>query len=323
MKKYVLPGTIALISIILAACTNVVSTPCPIIPLYKNLENYPAMTTAQRDSMLRADRLPLSVMFGFLGLSDTPDHQTIEKWAHSRVVEAFTPVVDSVYSNLRSTELALGQILNEAERDKLDFPPRQYAAVIWGNPRSIVMSDSCMLIALNHYLGEDFEGYNHLPEYLKSGKTPQRLPYDICEALISNRYPYVRTDDSTVLSRLLYEGAVTAAKLMLLPYNDVAESMGYTDAQLKWLTDNRQKIWNTLVARNQLYSTSANDIDRLVEAAPNTSILGAEVPPRVGRFIGYSIVVSYMQDNSDKPLSYLLSPEFYNNPSILIESAYE
>ncbi len=323
MKKYVLPGTIAIISIILATCTNVVSTPYPIIPLYKNLENYPVMTTAQRDSMLRADRLPLSVMFGFLGLSDTPDHQTIEKWAHSRVVEAFTPVVDSVYSNLRSTELALGQILNEAERDKLDFPPRQYAAVIWGNPRSIVMSDSCMLIALNHYLGEDFEGYNHLPEYLKSGKTPARLPYDICEALIANRYPYVRTDESTVLSRLLYEGAVTAAKLMLLPYNDVAESMGYTDAQLKWLTDNRQKIWNTLVARNLLYSTSANDIDRLVEAGPNTSILGAEVPPRAGRFIGYSIVVSYMQDNSDKPLSYLLSPEFYNNPSILIESAYE
>ncbi len=62
------------------------------------------MTTAQRDSMLRADRLPLSVMFGFLGLSDTPDHQTIEKWAHSRVVEAFTPVVDSVFSNLRSTD---------------------------------------------------------------------------------------------------------------------------------------------------------------------------------------------------------------------------
>lgn len=323
MKKYVIPATIALLAIIIAGCTKVVSTPCPILPLYKSLENYPMMISAQRDSLIKADRLPLSVMFGFLGISDTPDSLIIEKWANSRVVEAFTPVVDSVYSNLQSIELALGQILDEAERDKLDFPQRQYAAVIWGNPRSIVMSDSCMLIALNHYLGENFEGYNHLPDYLKTGKTPQRLPYDICEALIANRYPYVRTDESTVLSRLLYEGAVTAAKLMLLPYNDVAESMGYTDAQLKWLTDNRQQIWNTLVARNLLYSTSASDTDRLVEAGPNTSILGAEVPPRAGRFIGYSIVVSYMQENADKPISYLLSPEFYNNPSILIESAYE
>jgi len=313
----------ALVAAVSLSCTKVESVFEPVVPLYKTLEGYSGMSPAQRDSILAADSLPLSVMFGYLGISEHPDDAILEKWSESAAVKVFTPVVDSVFENINELQVGIGQIIDGAVRDSLDLPKRHYAAVVWGNPRSIVLADSCMLIALNHYLGADFAGYSHLPEYMKAAKTPAQLPYDICEALIASRYPFEGTFETTVLSRMLYEGAIIVAKLSLLPKGDVARAMGYTDSELKWLTDHRVEIWQQLVARNLLYSTSSSDADHLVSPAPYTSILGSDVPPRAGRYIGYTIVRSYMRNNDHVCLPFLLSPSFYNNPSALIEAAYE
>lgn len=320
ISKYI---SAALMAFTIVSCTKVVTTPEPITPLYKSLEEYKDMTNSQRDSVMKTDALPLSVMFGYLGISEHPDNAMLEKWSESDVVRVFTPAVDSVFHNLDEIELKLAQILESCRNDSLDIPKRHYAAVVWGNMRSIVMSDSCMLIALNHYLGKDFPGYSHLPEYIRSTKNVEQLPLDICEALIANRYPYERTEESTVLSRMLYEGALVLAKTKLMPYSDPAECMGYTDQQLTWLSNNRGNIWNKLVSGNLLYSTSAADAESIVAPAPYTLPLGQDTPPRAGRYIGYTILMSYLQNNSTASLSQLLSPSFYNNPSILIEAAYE
>ncbi len=313
----------ALVAAVSMGCTKIGSVPEPVVPLYKTLEGYSLMTSTLRDSVLVADSLPLSVMFGYLGISEHPDDSILEKWSESAAVKVFTPVVDSVFENIGELQACIRQILGGAVRDSLDLPRRHYAAVVWGNPRSIVMADSCMLVALNHYLGADFAGYSHLPEYMKASKTPAQLPYDICEALIANRYPFKGAPESTVLSRMLYEGAIIVTKLRLLPDSDAARAMGYTDAELEWLTDHRAEIWKQLVVRNLLYSTSSADAEHLVSPAPYTSILGSGVPPRAGRYIGYTIVRSYIRNNSNVGLPFLLSPSFYNNPSALIEAAYE
>lgn len=313
----------AVFAIIMASCTKVVTKPTPVIPLYKSLEEYSGMTSSQRDSVIKVDSLPLSVMFGYLGISEHPDNAILERWSKSDVVKVFTPAVDSVFHNLDDIEMKLAHILESCNHDSLDIPHRHYAAVVWGNMRSIVMSDSCMLIALNHYLGKDFPGYSHLPEYMRATKNAEQIPFDICEALIANRYPYKHNEESTVLSRMLYEGAVIVAKTRLLPYSDPAKCMGYTDEQLTWLSNNRANIWKKLVAGNLLYSTSKADVESIVCPAPYTLPLGSDSPPRAGRYIGYTIVMSYLQNNSVTKLPQLLSPAFYDNPSILIEAAYE
>lgn len=306
-----------------ASCTRVTPPAVPVTPLYKTLQEFPAYTSAQKDSVLRADSLPLSIMFQYLGHAAPVDTALLGVWARSKAVEVFTPPVDSVFPDKESLSLTLGRILQSAAKHGLDFPTRSYAAVVWGNPKAIVMTDSCMLIALNHFLGEDYGGYCVLPQYVRKTKTAAALPYSIVEALIANRYPYRRTAESTVLSRMLYEGAMVVAKSRIIGSSSIAEAMGYTEAELKWLSDNRPRIWLRLVEGNLLYSTSELDEEKLVGPAPFTAPLGAEVPPRAGRFIGYTIVTAYLQQNATTPLSALLSPAFYNNPSILIESAYD
>lgn len=306
-----------------ASCSKVVSPPVPVAPLYTDLDEWDSRPASWRDSVMTADSAAIGVMFSYLNISDNPTDTLLSQWSQSRAVQAFTPPTLAVYPNLDNLETQIGQIAYNARKAKLDIPSRTYAAVVWGNTRSMVLTDSVMLIALNHYLGADFEGYASLPEYLRQSKTPQRLPIDIAEALIKNRYPFQTDSSTTVLSRMLYEGAVLMAKIKLLPDYQVAEVMGYSDHQLKWLTANSSQVWNALVSKQMLYSKSTLLADELINPAPGTLVLGPDVPPRAGRYVGYSIVESYLLANQATPLSELLSPSFYNNPSVLIESAYQ
>lgn len=77
-----------------------------------------------------------------------------------------------------------------------------------------------------------------------------------------------------------------------------------------------------MITRKLLYSTNRLDANRLVNPSPATSILHHESPGRLGRFIGYKIVKSYVETHPDINLKWLLSPDFYNSLQSLIDSCY-
>ena len=313
----------------LTACGGrIVIEPQPIVPLYRDIAA--ADSGAAVDSLINAERGPLEALTAYLG-ADSLTGQAVETLRTSAPMQVFVPVVDSVFQSLDEIEAVLGSILYRAESDSLDIPRRDYAAVVWGRPKSIVIvdteTDSTVLIALNHYLGADYPGYSHWPSYLCISKTPEQLPYDLAEALVANRYPYhsaeAAADGATVLSRLVYEGALTLAKIKLVPNGTMAGALGYTDAQLRWLEENEARIWQMMVERKMLYDTSESTAERLVSPAPSTSVISPSSPGRIGRFIGYRILCAYMRGNARTTLAEMLSPDFYRSPAVLVQAAYE
>ena len=311
----------------LAGCReHVVVEPQPIVPIYRDVAALAEGDSVAADSLIHAQRLALKAMMSYLGV-DSLTPQALEAWSRSRPVEVFTPAVDSVFPTLEPLERTLASILQRAEADSLDLPRRTYAAVVWGRMKSIVLidtpADSVMLIALNHYLGDTYPGYGHWPSYMRPDKTPERLPYDIAEALVASKYPFRHESGNTILSRLLYEGALILAKLRLVPESNLADALGYTDAQLKWLEENEAKIWEKLVERKLLYDTSEAAAERLVSPSPATTDISPAAPGRIGRFVGYRILCAYMRSDAKTTLAEMLLPSFYENPSVLIDAAYE
>lgn len=313
---------IACLVFCLAGCSRKEATPCHLVPLYRAAAQWPRTPDAARDSILHADSAELRAMFAVSGIH-APLDSAMDMWSRSMAVKIFTPPTDSVFPTLTPLSEALGIILANAADAGIDFPKRRYAAVVWGNMKSIVFADSTMLIALNHYLGADYPGYaGRWPDYMRTTKTPAHLPYDIAEALVAVRYPFVESEQATVLSHLLYEGAIVKAVLTLVPDATLAEVLGWTDDQLKWAEENSQNLWRVVVGRRLLYDTSRATASRLLDPAPSTSVLSPEAPGRTGRFIGYSIICAYIEAHGKVALPDLLSPEFYNNQSVLIESGY-
>jgi hypothetical protein len=66
-------------------------------------------------------------------------------------------------------------------------------------------------------------------------------------------------------------------------------------------------MWEYLVEHDLLFSTDQMIIKKLTENAPFTTYFTNESPGRAANWIGYRIIESYMQRNSDRALSDLMS----------------
>lgn len=350
MKKILAAILMFLTVIAVVSCKEVVLTPQPINPLYKSMASFDVMDRASRDSVLAADSLELDIMMKFLGKHFVWHHDSVPEikphesrkewreeeeryreqaaiptmeellveWSRSDMIRMFMPPVDSVFPTLEPVENKLGLILANAENIGLDFRKMRYTAVVWGARNAIVTSDSVMFIALNHFLGSDFPGYQVFYEYERKMKTPERLPYSLGEVLVKYNYPYDYTDNSTVLSRMMYEGAVVYIVLKIVPDATLASTLGYTTDELEWLDSHYKEMWETVIGKDMIYSTSRETAKKLIDPAPNTSIISGEYPGRAGRYLGYRLILNYMLNNAKTPVTHLLAPEFYNDPSELV-----
>lgn len=296
------------------------SNPVTIEPLYSLLAKYDTLSPSEREDILKKDSLAINAMTGFLGLGQASD-SLLAAWSVSPAVKVFTPAVDSVYPSLKPMEETFGLMFDRFVDNGLARPDDNIAAVVWGNSKSIVLADSCTLIALNHFLGADYPGYAGWPAHIRAVKSPRALPYALCEALVASAHPFVEAETTTVLSKLIYEGALVEARSCLVPGSTPEDALGCSVADLKWFDEHSGQMWQILVAKNLLYSSDFATADRLTVPAPSTPLLLPDSPGRAGRFIGW-LIVKHCMSTQKLSLAQVLAPDFYNDPSVLIQSRF-
>jgi energy-coupling factor transporter ATP-binding protein EcfA2 len=89
--------------------------------------------------------------------------------------------------------------------------------------------------------------------------------------------------------------------------NDVTEnqkavqlSIGYLPEQITWCQENESYIWRYFIEKELLYSTDSKLPNRFTNMAPFSKFyleIDNESPGRVGQWIGWQIVRSFMQNN--------------------------
>ena len=80
-----------------------------------------------------------------------------------------------------------------------------------------------------------------------------------------------------------------------------SQKIGYTQNELDWITTNEAQIWKYFIENKLLYSTDAELNKRFVEDAPFSKFyidIDKDSPGRVGVWLGWQIVRSYMNNNS-------------------------
>lgn len=311
-------------SLLAAGCsrTKPEIVPEPVADLSSLMRDYRTLPADARQDSLNAYLPEISAFIKVVSGESVADSLLVA-WSASPVVTRFTATVDSVFPTLAFLERDLGFILDSARRQGLDLPRRRYAAVTYGRPEAVLFVDSVMLVALNHFLGPEFPGYSRWPVYRRAEKSPENLPYALSEAMIATRYPYQATpEEATLLSRMLYEGALAVAKFATVPEATVQGVLGYDTADFTLLTEREAELWRQIIAAGMLYDTSSMTSERFTAPSPGITVLSSPWPGRAGRFIGYRIVSSYLKQHPDTTLPQLLSPSFYNSSQTLAQAAY-
>lgn len=160
-----------------------------------------------------------------------------------------------------------------------------------------IYANDKLIIALEMYLGKDTKFYTDA-EYLKQNYEERQMMPDIVTSFASNKIP--PPADKTFLAEMIYYGKELYFKDVMLPDYTDAEKIGYQPEQIAWCKENESDIWRFFIEENVLFSTDSRLPNRFLNVAPFSKFyleVDNESPGRVGQWIGWQIVRSYMENN--------------------------
>jgi hypothetical protein len=154
-----------------------------------------------------------------------------------------------------------------------------------------------LVISLELYLGKDHRFYE-FPQYIKQNFEQSQILPDMVTSFGQTKI--LPPTDTSFLSQMIYAGKALYLKDLLLPEYSDADKMGYKPEQITWCQENEGYIWRYFIENKMLYDTDQKLIPRFINPAPFSKFyleIDNESPGRVGAWIGWKIVRSYMENN--------------------------
>jgi gliding motility-associated lipoprotein GldB len=160
-----------------------------------------------------------------------------------------------------------------------------------------IYNEGLVIISLEMYLGKNHKFYE-FPEYIKQSFEPNQILPDIVQEFSKTKVkPPV---DKDFISQMIYAGKQMYLKDILLPEYADEDKIGYTKQKLEWAKANEAEIWRYFIDSKLLYDTDSKLAQRFLAPAPFSKFglaFDSESPGRIGAFMGWQIVKSYLENN--------------------------
>ena len=169
-----------------------------------------------------------------------------------------------------------------------------------------VFTDSLLIISLDTYLGSKNPMYEGIPNYIVQD---MEFPYMMSHITDEIGTALVKSPvNRTLLGQMIYYGKKLYLKDLLLPKASDPVKISYSQEQIDWVHDNERYMWQYFIENELLYKTQSSLFLRFIEPAPFSKFyleIDNDTPGKVGQWIGWQIVRSYMKKNPDVTLEKL------------------
>jgi hypothetical protein len=208
--------------------------------------------------------------------------------------------IDKKFSDFQQDTLAIHELFQHI---KYYFPEFNIPKIVTVNSdvdykNRIIYADSLMLVGLDNYLGEEHEFYKGIQQYIRENFEKEALVVDMGKAIARSTIKTAPSRD--FLSKIVYYGKLYYLMSQWMPKTEYYELIRYKEDQFQWSLANEQYIWRYFISNELLFSTDSKLDDRFINPAPFSKFyleLDNESPGRLGQFIGWRIVDSYMKNN--------------------------
>lgn len=231
---------------------------------------------------------------------ETPDDVWLEKLQNPQWRELYTEV-EKKYKNFNSKQTEIEDVFKHI---KYYFPavqtPKIYTAIgEMDYNNKVIYANDKLIIALELFLGNKHKFYVDFPEYIRQNFEEKQMMPEVASSFALGILP--ASSDKTLLSEMIYYGKELYLKDLLLNEEVTdAEKIGYTPQQIAWSQENEAFIWSYFIEKQLLYSSDSKLPNRFVNVAPFSKFyleIDNESPGRIGRWIGWQIVRSFMENN--------------------------
>ena len=186
---------------------------------------------------------------------------------------------------------------------------------------SVMYYDDIMGVGIDMYLGSDYPYYNNVVyDYQRPTMRKECVAVDVMKMYLAYHIAY-NSRTNRLLDQMIFRGKQLFLLAQLLPNKPAWEIMGYTPEQWQWCEHYEQAIWNRMMQKRDLFKTESTVLSSYLNEGPFTAEITQDSPGRLGQWVGWQIVSSYMRNNKDITLVELLQES--NAQKILEESFYK
>jgi hypothetical protein len=162
-----------------------------------------------------------------------------------------------------------------------------------------VVTKDGLAIGLQLYMGAASSWYYSeqintiYPTYISRQFAPEYIVVNSIQNIL-NDYDPLAMNGKQLIEQMIEIGKRQYILAQCLPTASDTLLLGYTGNQLKAIEENKGDIWTFLSSQNRLFSVDPNLTSAILREAPYNDYFGEDIPGNVGKFIGYSIVKSWM-----------------------------
>jgi len=239
------------------------------------------------------------------------------------------PYLDTLLAEVKRVfgdELALKKEFEQAYTNLLYYYPDvavpRIITAISGLDTDMVVSDSLIIIGLDFFLGKGAKYRPNMYEYLLRQYTPHNIvPSVMLLYGIDSRYNATDPSDKTVLADMVAYGKSFYFAKHMLPCVPDSVFIWYTRQEIEGARKHQDLIWYRLVEDQVLYATSHLVKQKYLGERPKTLEVGDECPGRIGQWVGWQMVKSYMEAHPQTTLQQLM--QMSNADKLFKESKYK
>jgi gliding motility-associated lipoprotein GldB len=230
---------------------------------------------------------------------ETPDSIWLAKIADKDEQELFQET-QKVYGNLSKTREDLENLFKHVKYYNPNFEIPQVTTVLSNVDYEyrVIYTGAQVFVSLDVYLGKESVFYADYPEYIKENNKRERIPVDVATQIIQQQVK--PSLNRTFLGKMIAAGKKMYLIDLYVPQASDQIKIGYSKEKLDWAEANESEIWRFFIEKNLLYSTDTKLNKRFLDEAPFSKFYLAEdsrSPGRIGEWMGWQIVRSFMEKN--------------------------
>lgn len=164
---------------------------------------------------------------------------------------------------------------------------------------SIYCTDHEIAVGLERYLGEKTDVIAELPSqdffpWIKAKFDPKYIERDAVAAWTMTHFVKMK-ENVTTIEAIINWGKVIYLTEAAFPDKPKSWIMRYSESQYNWALENERNFWDFLVEEKMLFKTDERTQANLLNDGPFTTGLPEKGPDRLGQFLGWRIIHSYME----------------------------
>lgn len=178
--------------------------------------------------------------------------------------------------------------------------------VLAGLRKDLFVSDSMISIAADYFLGPDAAYVpNGVPDYILMRYEKEYI-VPMTMLLLTQKQNEMDQGNQSLLADMVFYGKSYYLTKMTIPCTPDSLIIGYTAKEMEDITKNEHIIWANFLENDLLYETSHFMKNKFIGERPKTFEISQQCPGRIGIWVGWQIVKSYMSNNPEVSLQELM-----------------